>query len=138
MSALPARGSGTAAAGTSPGRGWWSATWSAVTAFVATALGLAPHVLHHVGLLAGTAFVVGVGGNLLFGAVGLLLSVPLLRRLHRRFDTWKAPAAALVVFTVMFALSAFVVGPAISGNDQPVAPPPGQGVTPDEHAQHHR
>jgi hypothetical protein len=132
----------TDANGMSLGRDRWSATWNAVTAVIATAMGLAPHVLHHVGLLAGTAFVVGVGGNLLFGAVGLLLSIPLLRRLYRRFGTWKAPAAALVVFTAMFSLSAFVIGPAISGNDQPAAPnpepSPGQGVTPEEHTQHHR
>ena len=78
-------------------------------------LGLAPHVLHHVGLLAGTALVAGSGGTALFGVLGLLASVPMLRRLHRRFGTWWAPAIGLVVFAVMFTVSAFVVGPAISG-----------------------
>ena len=42
-------------------------------------------------------------------------SVPMLLRLRRRFGTWRAPAIALGVFTVMFALTAFVIGPAISG-----------------------
>ncbi len=78
-------------------------------------LGLAPHVLHHVSLLAGTALVAGSGGTALFGFLGLVASVPMLRRLHRRFGTWRAPAIGLVVFAVMFAVSAFVVGPQISG-----------------------
>ena len=57
-------------------------------------MGLVPHVLHHVGIIAGAALVTGVGGNLLFGVLGLVMSVPLLRRLYRRFHTWKAPASA--------------------------------------------
>lgn len=80
-------------------------------------LGLAPHVLHHVGLLAGTALVAGSGGTALFGALGLVASLPLLRRLHRRFGTWRAPAVGLALFTAMFALSAYLIGPAISGDD---------------------
>ena len=79
-------------------------------------LGLAPHVLHHVGLLAGTALVAGSGGTALFAVLGLLASVPLLLRLRRRFGTWKAPALGLLAFAVMFALSAFVIGPAINGD----------------------
>src|SRR5512139_2441338 len=75
-----------------------AAEWNAVTAVIATVMGLAPHVLHHIGLFAGAAFVVGVGSNLIFGVVGLVLSIPLLRRLHRRFGTWKAPAFAVAVF----------------------------------------
>jgi predicted PurR-regulated permease PerM len=47
--------------------------------------------------------------------VGLAASVPLLLRLRRRFDSWWAPAIGLSLFAVMFALSAFVIGPAISG-----------------------
>lgn len=78
----------------------------------------------------------GVGGNLLFGALGLLLSVPLLRRLYRRFRTWKAPAVAVAVFAVMFSLSAFVIGPAISGTDPQPAPGPTEQIDP-EHAEHH-
>lgn len=96
--------------------------WHALTALVGGVLGLAPHVLHHVGFLAGTALVAGSGGTALFGALGLVASVPMLVRLHRRFRTWRAPAIALVVFAAMFSLSAFVVGPAISGNDEPSSP----------------
>ncbi len=88
---------------------------NAVSGVLGGVLGLAPHVLHHVGLLAGTALVAGSGGTLLFGALGLLASVPMLRRLHRRCGTWKAPVIGLAVFAVMFAVSAFVVGPQISG-----------------------
>ena len=85
--------------------------------------GLAPHVLHHVGLLAGTAVVAGSGGTLLFAVLGLVASVPTLRRLHRRFRTWWAPALGLAVFAVMFAVSAFVVGPQISGQSSSTPAP---------------
>jgi hypothetical protein len=107
-------------------------------AVVGAVLGLLPHVLHHVGLIAGAALVTGAGGNALFFAVGLLFSVPMLRRLHRRFRTWVAPAVAVAVFAVLFSLSAFVIGPAISGGSTPAAPPasPSPGTTFD-HSQHH-
>ena len=121
---------------TKPG-GPLAAIWNAATAVIATIMGLAPHVLHHIGLFAGAAFVVGVGGNLIFGAAGLLLSVPLLRRLHRRFGTWKAPAVAVAVFTVMFSISAFVIGPAISGAEPAEAPQPAGTPSPAEHSVHH-
>jgi hypothetical protein len=80
------------------------------------------HLLHHVGLLAGTALGAGSGGTALFAALGLVASVPMLIRLHRRFGTWRAPAVGLVVFAAMFALSAFVIGPAISGTNSSPAP----------------
>jgi hypothetical protein len=102
-------------------RTWWSALVGAV-GFV---VGLAPHVLHHVGLLAGTALVAGAGGTALFGVVGIVASVPLLLRLRRRFDSWWAPAIGLAVFTAMFLVSALVIGPAITGG--PGANPPGGG-----------
>lgn len=86
-------------------------------------LGLVPHVLHHVGLLVGTALFVGAGGNLVLYLLGLLMAVPLLRRLRRRFSTWLAPAIAVVVFTAAFAVSAFVIGPAISGGGAAGSPP---------------
>jgi hypothetical protein len=41
--------------------------------------------------------------------------VPFLLRLRRRFGTWWASAIGLVAFAVMFSVSAFVIGPAISG-----------------------
>ncbi|MDO9494813.1 MAG: hypothetical protein Q7J48_03845 [Nocardioides sp.] len=108
--------------------------WSGITAGVGAVMGLLPHLLHHVTFFAGAALVTGVGGNLLFGALGLLLSVPMLRRLYRRFGTWKAPTVAVAVFAVMFSLSAFVIGPAISGTD-PQEPAPSQ-IDP-EHSEHH-
>jgi hypothetical protein len=77
--------------------------------------------------------VTGVGGNLVFGALGLFLSMPMLR-LYRRFGTWKAPTVAVAVFAFMFSLSAFVIGPAISGTDQQ-EPAPNQ-IDP-EHSEHH-
>jgi hypothetical protein len=91
-----------------------SQVWNVIVAAWGVVTGIAPHVLHHVGPLAGTALVAGAGGQLIFGVVGLVATVPLLRRLHRRFGTWIAPAIALVVFGVVFSFSAFVIGPRIS------------------------
>ena len=108
---------------------------SAVGAAFGSVLAVVPHVLHHIGILAGAAFLTGFGGSLLLGAVGLVFSIPLLRRLYRRFRTWKAPATALVVFAAMFSLSAFVIGPAISGSGSSDSPTPPQ--TPSEHGGHH-
>ena len=99
-------------------------------------MGVLPHVLHHVGLIAGTALVAGTGGTAVFFALGLLFSIPMLRRIYRRFGTWIAPAVAIGVFTAMFALSTFVIGPALGGSDQPevVVPAP---VPVSQHSQHH-
>lgn len=116
-------------------RGLVATAWSAVTAAIATVMGLLPHLLHHVGLLAGVALVSGAAGNVLFGLLGLVFSLPLLRRLYRRFGTWKAPAVALAVFATMFSLSAFVIGPAVTGYAP--APSPVQTPGPDEHSGHH-
>lgn len=101
--------------------------------------GLLPHVLHHIGIFAGAALVTGAAGNLAFGALGLLLSTPMLLRLHHRFHTWKAPALAVAMFAAMFALSAFVLGPAVTGaNEQPnTQPAPTKAPDPVEHASHH-
>lgn len=107
---------------------FFATAWRSVGAAFGALLGLLPHLLHHTGLIFGAALVTGTGGNLLFGAVGLLFSLPLLRRLYLRFQTWKAPAIALVIFVAMFSLSAFVVGPAISGDSSEETPP---GQTPD-------
>lgn len=117
-------------------RGRLGAVRDTVGAVVGAILGLAPHVLHHVGLIAGTAFVAGAGGNALLYAAGLVLSVPMLVRIHRRFGSWLAPAIAVGVFTAMFLLSALVVGPAITGGgesgDQPPTPAPTE-----QHSEHH-
>ena len=85
--------------------------------------GVAPHVLHHIGPLAGAAIVSGAVGTAVFGMAGLLLSAPLLWRLRRRSGGWRLPTAALALFTAMFALSTFVIGPAISGDDGLPEPP---------------
>lgn len=95
-----------------------------VTGVLGLVMGLVPHVLHHVGLLAGTALVAGSGGTALFGALGLVASIPMLVRLYRKFGTWAAPALGLVVFAAMFSLSAFVIGPAISGTAGDTSPGP--------------
>lgn len=98
-------------------------------------MGIVPHVLHHVGLLAGTALVAGSGGTALFGVLGLLASIPLLLRLRRRFNTWRAPAIGLLIFAAMFSVSTFVIGPAISGSGGAnPAPAPAPGVN---HQGHH-
>ena len=72
-----------------------------------------------------------------FAVLGLALSIPMLRRLHRRFGTWKAPTLALGVFTLMFSLSAFVIGPAISGDEPDPGPVPVQTPGPSDHGSHH-
>nr|BFE45602.1 hypothetical protein GCM10017547_34950 [Pseudarthrobacter oxydans] len=98
--------------------------WHMLVGAVGLIVGLLPHVLHHIGLLAGTALVAGSGGTALFGALGLLASIPMLVRLYRRFGSWVAPALGLLVFAAMFSLSAFVIGPAISGTGPGVNPGP--------------
>lgn len=99
------------------------AAWAGFRAALGALLGLAPHVLHHVGIFAGTALLAGIWGNLALYVVGLLLSIPMLRRLHRRFGSIAAPITGATIFTVMFLISAFVVGPAINpGPESPVAP----------------
>lgn len=96
--------------------------WSALLAAWGVLIGLLPHVLHHVGPLAGAALLAGTGGTVLFAAIGFVAAIPFLVRLHRRFATWRAPAIALAIFAAMFALSSFVIGPAISGGDDSNSP----------------
>lgn len=98
--------------------------WVGLGAAWAAFIGLLPHVLHHAGPLAGAALFAGVTGSLLFGTIGLLVAVPFLRRMHRRFGTWRAPAIALTLFVAAFSLSSFVIGPAINddGDDSPPSP----------------
>lgn len=92
-----------------------AAGWGAVT-------GVAPHVLHHVGPLAGAAILAGAGGQIAFFALGLVATIPTLLRLRRRFENWLAPGLALGVFGLAFAISTFVVGPLITA-DGATAPP---------------
>ena len=126
------------AAETGRHRGVLATVWNALTALVAGIMGLLPHLLHHVGLLGGAVLVSGATGNVLFGVLGLVLSLPLLHRLYRRFGTWKAPALALGIFAVMFSISAFVIGPAISSDDpSPAQDRTVQTPTSEQHEEHH-
>lgn len=94
---------------------------TALTGLLGAVGGIAPHVLHHVGPLVGTAFVAGATGTVIFGVVGFVASVPMLVRLRRRFGSWWAPAIALAVFTAMFLVSSLVVGPLVTGaGNEPV------------------
>ena len=106
-------------------------------AVIGAVLGLTPHVLHHLGLIAGTAFVTGVAGNAILYAVGLLLSMPMLRRLHAKFGTWLAPAIAAMTSTALFLFSAVVIGPAITGQGGDQAPPAPAPSPTGEHTGHH-
>ena len=99
-------------------------TGAIVSSAVAAVLGVAPHVLHHAGPLAGAALLAGTAGTLLFGAIGLVAAIPFLLRVHRRCGNWRVPAALLATFAAMFSLSAFVIGPAITsgGSDSAKSP----------------
>ena len=118
-----------------PRRGIAGRVWAGLVAAWGVISGLAPHVLHHVGPLAGAALLAGFGGKALFFALGLVVSLPLLRRLYRRFKTWLAPALAVGVFAGMFALSALVIAPQITGGSDTPAKPRIQ--QPSGHATHH-
>lgn len=122
----------------------WRTIRDTASAIIGTVLGIIPHVLHHIGILAGAALLAGATGNAILYVVGMLFSVPMLRRLHRRFHTYWAPVIAVAVFTGLFSLSAFVIGPAISGagdeaQPEPSAPSapsaPGPGAI--DHSTHH-
>ena len=99
----------------------------AFAGLVGAVTGIAPHVLHHVGPIAGAAIVTGLTGTAVFGALGLLLMIPSLLRLKRRFGTWAAPGVALLVFAALFTVSTVWVGPAIRGEES----------TPAEHSPDH-
>lgn len=99
-----------------PPRTVWRRISTFFSSAVAAVLGVLPHVLHHIGPLAGAALFAGIGGTLLFGAIGLVAAIPFLLRVHRRCGNWRVPGALLATFAAVFALSAFVVGPAISGS----------------------
>ena len=104
-------------------RGLGARLWGGIVAFFGVVTGVAPHVLHHVGPLAGAALLGGFGGQVLFFALGLALSVPLLLRLYRRFGTLVAPAVAVVAFADIFTFSSVVVAPRLTDSDEsPVTP----------------
>lgn len=77
--------------------------------------GVAPHVLHHVGPIAGAAIVSGATGTIVFGTLGSLLMIPSLLRIKRHFGTWVAPGIALTVFAILFTISTVWIGPTIRG-----------------------
>ncbi len=90
-----------------------------VAGVVGAVLGLLPHLVHHVGWLAGTALIAGAGGTALFAVVGLAAMTPMLLRLRHRFGWW-ACGAALAGYALMFTLSTTLIGPALrSAMDEP-------------------
>jgi len=112
--------------------------WGAVVAGWGVVAGVAPHVLHHAGPLAGAALLAGFGGKAIFFALGLLLSVPMLRRLYRRFGTLVAPMLAVAAFAAVFTFSSLVVAPRLTGSEKaPPAPGIEQPAAPSGHAGHH-
>ena len=112
------------AAGASPARARiGSRLWGGTVAFFGVVTGVASHVLHHVGLLAGAALFAGFGGQVLFFVVGLALSVPFLLRLYHRFGTLLAPAFAVAAFAAIFTFSSVVVAPLLTGSDESPATP---------------
>ena len=110
--------------------------WGGIVAVWAVVTGVAPHVLHHVGPLAGAAVLAGVGGKAIFFALGLVLSAPMLRRLYHRFGTWVAPALAVAVFAAVFTLSSLVIAPRLTGADRSPTRQPGI-EQPSGHESHH-
>jgi len=115
----------------------------AVSAVTAAVLGLLPHILHHVGPLAGAALFAGATGSLLFGAVGFVAAIPFLLRVRRRCGNWPVPAGIFAAMAVVFSVSTFVIGPAIAGGgdeqgatNKPAKPAPG-GEQPSGHDGHH-
>jgi hypothetical protein len=104
-------------------RGLGARLWGAVVAGWAVVTGVAPHVLHHVGPLAGAALLAGFGGKALFFALGLVLSVPMLRRLYRRFGSRVAPVLAVVAFAAVFTLSSLVIAPRLTSSEKAPATP---------------
>ncbi len=111
------------------GRGWLVRIGGAFSAAIGVIAGVAPHVLHHVGPLAGAALIGGLGGSMLFGAIGFLLMIPMLLRIQRRFGTLIAPAIALSIFALVFAVSTLWIGPALRGS--------GSTLQPTDHSSHH-
>jgi len=112
----------------------------AVASVGAAILGAAPHVLHHVGLLAGAAIFAGVGGTLLFGAIGLVAAIPLLLKMRRRSRSWRVPAGALALFAGLFVVSSFVIAPALTGgmSDNDTSSPSSDPQSQDSlHEKHH-
>lgn len=112
--------------------------WTVLTGVFGAVSGVAPHVLHHVAPLLGAALLAGAAGTALFGAIGLLASVPFLLRLHRRFRSWWAPSIAVAFFATTFLVSSLWLGPLIN-RALPWTPNPTSPTTTEvDHAAHHQ
>jgi hypothetical protein len=105
----------------------------AATALWGTVSGVAPHVLHHIGPLAGTAVLAGTGGRVLFFLIGLAVAAPMLIRLYRRFRSWVAPAIAVAIFVLTYTVSSLYLGPLLTGEATTKAEPSPVTTTTDEH-----
>lgn len=112
-------------------RGFHARLLAGVLAAWAVVAGAA-HVLHHVGPLAGAALLAGAGGTVVFFVLGLLLSLPLLRRIHRRFGSWVAPALAVAAFAAVFTVSSVAIAPRLTDESTPATP-----TERPSHADHH-
>lgn len=114
---------------------------AALAAIGAAVLGAAPHVLHHVGPLAGAALFAGATGGLLFGALGFVLVIPMLRRIRRHTGSWRVPGVVLALMVAIFTFSTLVIGPALTGGESTPASEtqraPGASGSPD-HDIHHK
>ncbi|MEX0699493.1 MAG: hypothetical protein WD354_07135 [Acidimicrobiia bacterium] len=106
-----------------------SVTWGAVT-------GVAPHVLHHVGPLAGAALLAGAAGRILFFLLGLLAATPMLIRLYRRFGSWAAPVIAISLFALTYTVSSLYIGPLFTDSES-TSGSPAPSVTTSTHPHDH-
>lgn len=102
--------------------------WGALT-------GVAPHVLHHVGPLAGAALLAGAAGRILFFVLGLLAAIPMLVRLYRRFRSWAAPVIAISLFALTYTVSSLYIGPLFTESES--TPPLAPSVTSTTHPHGH-
>jgi hypothetical protein len=128
----------TAAAAAHTHRRFGTRVWAGAVAAWGVVTGVAPHVLHHVGPLAGAALLAGAAGKAVFFVLGLVLSIPMLRRLYRRFGTLVAPAVAVIAFAAVFTFSTLVVAPLLTGSEkQPKTPGIEQPAASSGHAGHH-
>lgn len=98
-------------------RSWFGRLSAALSAVTGVVAGIAPHLLHHVTLIAGTALLTGAAGSVIFGVLGFVVMTPMLLRLRRHFGAWLAPGVALALFVAMFTVSTVWIGPAIRGDN---------------------
>lgn len=70
----------------------------------AAVLGVVPHMLRHVGRPAGAALLASASGGLLFGALGFVGAVPMLRGLRRLIGSWHIAGGVLGVMAGLFVL----------------------------------